>query len=260
LLIYLRPEAQTKVLSLFHFALRDGGILLLGSSETVGAFDDRFAIVSRPERLYRHIGRSRPGELGFSQSDGVRTPARPGPGHPPSRQAVLAELCRRLIMENYAPAAVLINGKHECLYSLGPTDRYLRVAPGHPTHDLLAMARQGLRTKLRSAIQRAGQENARIVIPGGRMSDDGDAASFSIAIEPVQNDGEKLLLICFIDRPEPERERSRAAAPGNVARVAELEQELDAMRTELQGAIRDLDLSNEEQKAINEEALSVNEE
>ena len=143
LLIYLRPEAQAKVISLFHFALREGGILLLGSSETVGNVDGRFEVISKSERLYRHIGRSRPGEFGFSMSagDGVRVPARPGQGQAPSRQAALADLCRRLVMETYAPAAVLINRKHECLYSLGPTDRYLRVAPGHPTHDLLAMAR-----------------------------------------------------------------------------------------------------------------------
>ena len=145
LLIYLRPEAQAKVISLFHFALREGGILLLGSSETVGNVDGRFEVISKSERLYRHIGRSRPGEFGFSMSagDGVRVPARPGQGQAPSRQAALADLCRRLVMETYAPAAVLINRKHECLYSLGPTDRYLRVAPGHPTHDLLAMARAG---------------------------------------------------------------------------------------------------------------------
>ena len=103
----------------------------------------------------------------MSAGDGARAPTRPGQGQAPSRQAALADLCRRLVMETYAPAAVLINRKHECLYSLGPTDRYLRVAPGHPTHDLLAMAREGVRTKLRSAIQRASQENARIVIPGG---------------------------------------------------------------------------------------------
>ena len=134
LLIYLRPEAQAKVVSLFHFALREGGILLLGSSETVGNVDGRFEVISKSERLYRHIGRSRPGELGFSMSagDGVRVPARPGQGQAPSRQAALADLCRRLVMETYAPAAVLINRKHECLYSLGPTDRYLRVAPGIP--------------------------------------------------------------------------------------------------------------------------------
>ena len=76
LLIYLRPEAQTKVVALFHFALREGGLLLLGSSETIGNVDGRFATVSKHERLYRHIGRRRPGEFGFPMNagDGVRTP------------------------------------------------------------------------------------------------------------------------------------------------------------------------------------------
>ncbi len=262
LLIYLRPEAQAKVVSLFHFALREGGLLLLGSSETVGNPDGRFEVVSKPARLYRHIGRSRPGEFGFSLSvgDGVRAPARLGQGHAPTRQAVLAELCRRLVMESYAPAAVLINRKHECLYFLGPTDRYLRVPPGHPTHDLLAMAHKDMRTKLRSAIQRVSQEKTRVVVAGGRTTHDGNALSFSIAVQPVPSAAEELLLICFIDEPKQQNKRSRPTAPGDVGRVAELERELEAVRTELQGAIRNLEISSEEQKAINEEALSVNEE
>ncbi len=66
LLIYLAPEAQAKVISLFHFALRDRGLLLLGSSETIGSLGDRFEVISKPERIYRHIGRSRPGEFGVS--------------------------------------------------------------------------------------------------------------------------------------------------------------------------------------------------
>jgi two-component system, chemotaxis family, CheB/CheR fusion protein len=262
LLIYLRPDAQAKVVSLFHFALREGGILLLGSSETVGNVDGRFEVISKSERLYRHIGRSRSGELRFSMSaaDGVRAPPRRGPDQTSSRQAALADLCRRLVMETYAPAAVLINRKHECLYYLGPTDSYLRVAPGHPSHDLLAMVREGVRTKLRSAIQRACQENTRIVVAGGRMNRNGNALSFSIAVQPVLSEGEELLLICFIDEPKHERRRGRPTIPEDVPRVAELEQELEATRTELQGAIRNLEISSEEQKAINEEALSVNEE
>ena len=216
LLIYLRPDAQAKVISLFHFALREGGILLLGSSETLGNADGRFETISKAERLYRHIGHSRPGELGFAigSGDGIRVPARPGQGQLPSRQAALADLCRRLVMETYAPAAVLINRKHECLYSLGPTDRYLRVAPGHPTHDLLAMARQDMRIKLRSAIQQASQENARIVVTGGRTNHDGNPGSFSIDVQPVLSEGEALLLICFIDEPTQERRRSRPTAAG----------------------------------------------
>jgi two-component system CheB/CheR fusion protein len=262
LLIYLRPEAQAKVVSLFHFALREGGILLLGSSETLGNVNGRFEAISKSERLYRHIGRSRPGESGFSMSagDGVRVSTRLGRGPAPSRQTALADLCRRVVMETYAPAAVLINQKHECLYSLGPTDRYLRVALGHPTHDLLAMARQAMRTKLRSAIQRACQENTRVVVAGGRTNHEGNTGLFRIAVQPVLSQGEQLLLICFIDEPKQEQKRGRPITLPDVPRVAELEQELAATRTELQGAIRNLEISSEEQKAINEEALSVNEE
>ncbi len=65
LLIYLRPEAQEKVLLLFHFALREGGVLMLGGSETVGSLDDRFEPISKTQRIYRQIGHSRPGEVDF---------------------------------------------------------------------------------------------------------------------------------------------------------------------------------------------------
>jgi two-component system, chemotaxis family, CheB/CheR fusion protein len=266
LLIYLRPEAQAKVLALFHFALREGGILLLGSSETVGNADGRFETISKPERLYRHIGRSRPGDLGFPPGigDGVRAPSRPAQAQlqPPSRQAFLAELCQRLVMESFAPAAVLINRKHECLYSVGPIDRYLSVAPGPPTHDLFAVAHRELRTKLRSAIQRAIQDNARATVDGVHGSHGGGTLTFSIAAQPLVSEGEELLLICFIDQPAPESESRQplAASPAEASRVAELERELDATRTELQSAIRNLEISSEEQKVINEEALSVNEE
>ncbi len=118
-----------------------------------------------------------------------------------------------------------------------------------------------MRTKLRSAIQQASQENARVVVAGGRTSHDGDPVSFSIAVQPVPSEGEELLLICFVDEPKHEpKPRPAPSAPRDVARVAELEQELEATRAELQGAIRNLEISSEEQKAINEEALSVNEE
>jgi two-component system CheB/CheR fusion protein len=111
LLIYLRPEAQARIVSLFHFALREGGILLLGSSETAGNVEGRFELISKLERLYRRIGRSRPGDLGFSTGigDAARVRVRPGQSQVPSRQSALADLCRRVVMETYAPAAVLID-------------------------------------------------------------------------------------------------------------------------------------------------------
>ncbi len=262
LLIYLRPEAQTKVLSLFHFALEPGGILLLGTAETIGILDARFESISKADRIFRHTGRTRPGELGFSGAIGdlSRFAQRLGQQPALSRQAVLADLCQRLVMETYAPAAVLIDRKHECLYSLGPTDRYLRVVPGYPSHDLLAMVRLGMRTKLRSAIQRATRERARIVVPGGRVKNDGQMDSFSIAVQPVNSDGEDLFLVCFVENPKFAKPASSGHAGREGPRVAELQNELEETRIELQGAIHNLEISSEEQKAINEEALSVQEE
>jgi two-component system CheB/CheR fusion protein len=262
LLIYLRPEAQAKVLSLFHFALREGGLLLLGTSETASTEEDRFEIVSKPERIYRHIGHGRPGEFGFLRGagDGVRALIRPGQAAAPSRQGALAVLCQRMVMDTYAPAAVVINRKHECLYSLGPTDRFLRVVPGHPSQDLLAMAREGMRTKLRSAIQQASQQNARVTITDGRTSEGGHPGTFSIAVRPFRSEGEELLLVCFVDEPKAGPTRDKSGASQDIPRVAELERELEATRTELLGAIHNLEISSEEQKAINEEALSVQEE
>ncbi len=262
LLIYLLPEAQAKVISLFHFALREGGVLLLGNAETISNADGRFELISKSERLYRHIGRSRPGEFSFlkNSADGVRVPLRPAPGQMPSRQTALADLCHRMVMESLAPAAILINQKDECLYFLGNAERYLRVAPGHPTHDLLSMAPKSMRTKLRSAVQQARQRNARILVKGARIDRDGATISFAVDAQPAQIDGEELLLICFVDEPAEDKGGVTAALSENAPRIAELERELDETKTELQGAIHNLEIATEEQRAINEEALSVNEE
>lgn len=265
LLIYLRPEAQTKALSVFHFALCPGGLLLLGSAETVGNADGRFEVCAKTARLYRRTGRARPADLDISKKDAggsVRAFAAAGQGKAALRQTAFADLCQRLVMDAYAPAAVLIDRKHECLYSLGPTDRYLRVPPGQPTHDLLAMVNEGMRNKLHSAIQRAGQEKTRIVVGGGRTTYDGKKSSFEVTVQPVLGEGEELFLVCFVDEPKPEREQERSGpiAPEDASRIAELEHELETTRRELKGAIRNLEISDEEQKTVNEEALSVNEE
>src|SRR5205814_1273298 len=123
LLIYLRSEAQEKVLLLFHFALREGGVLLLGASETVGNLADRFKPISKKQRIYRQIGRSRPGEVDFptGPGGGARMLG-PGRTRPAAAQGVsVRDLTHRLLLETYAPASVLINRKHECLYYSGPT-------------------------------------------------------------------------------------------------------------------------------------------
>jgi len=262
LLIYLRPEAQAKVASIFHFALREGGLLLLGNAEAIGGADRRFAVVSKSERLYRRVGGNRFGDIGLPPGGGesARMRTLSGPTRAPSRQAELAELCRRLVLETYGPAAVLINRKLECLHFQGPTDRYLKVAAGRPAQDLIAMAREGVRAKLRSALQRALRDNARVVVSGGLTESEAGGSPFRIVVEPAPNGREDLLLVCFVATPAPEAVIMGAVPPGDVSRVVELERELEAAKLELQSAIHTLETSSEEQMAINDEAQSVNEE
>ncbi len=261
MLIYLGHEAQAKVIGLFHFALREGGTLLLGNAESIGSNESRFKFISKAERLYRHIGRSRPGDIGFQIGTGEtpRNPARAGPSQA-APQNKLTELVQRLVLEDHCPAAVLVNRKLESLYSTGPTERYLRVASGTPSHDILAMAPTGLRTKLRSSIQQAIQADGPVIVTGGKSEPGGKTAGFEIHVKPVESDGEALLLVCFVDVPDKPVRSGRAATPKNAARVAELERELESLRTELQGAIHNLEISSEDQRAVHEEALSVNEE
>ena len=262
LFIYLQPEAQNKVVSLFHFALRKGGLLLLGNAETVGDAEGRFEVVSEPERLYRQVGQGRPGAFAFPATSGERGPAvaRGRGNRVSSKPATVADLCQRLVLQDHAPASVMINARSECLYSLGPTERYLHVAPGAASHDLLAMIGQNVRAKLRAAIRRAGRDGTRVTVRGGRASHEGRPFSFSIDVQPVSHDGEQLLLVCFVDDSRHDVGQHRPLRSGDAPRVVELERDLVATRTELESAISSLELLNEEQKTVNEEALSLNEE
>ncbi len=261
LLIYLQADAQARVIDHCHFALRNEGVLVLGSAETIGNGDGLFAVVSKPERIYRRIGINHPLEPRRTLAPVAAPPsARRRPESFAARPSALAELCRRLVLETYAPAAVLVNRNHECLYYLGPTDNYLRVPPGLPNPDLLSMVREGVRTSLRLAIQRAGKENIRVVVPGGKLERMGDTYSFHIVVQPVPGDPLEMLLICFVDEPTAERTRSGNETAEEKTRVAELEQELSTTRRDLTTAIRDLDVASEEQRAVNDEASSINEE
>lgn len=260
LLIYLNPKAQAKVISHFHFALRDGGILMLGTSETIGSVEDRFEVIAKSERFYQHIARSRPGDAGFPTSFRETLPVLGGADRTPAsaRQTGLADICRRAVLASHAPAAILINRKRQCLYSMGPTDRYLRVAPGYATLDLLAMATPALRTKLRLAIDKASKTVPRVDGGRSRLTYDGSTIWFSIDVQWLAAEDEDMLLICFVEEADQEARAPSARHRVDATRVAELEHELEATQAELQTSILNQETSGQEQRAINEELTALN--
>jgi two-component system CheB/CheR fusion protein len=262
LLIYLRPDIQQQTLALFHFGLRTGGVLFLGISETAGGLVHRFEPIIGDMPFFRRVGTSQPKEVQFPTI--VDRELRP-PGLPVSRSlarsAGFGDMTQQRLLETYAPASVLINHGHECLFHFGAVDRYLRVAAGDANRDLLAKARDGLGSKLRAAITQVRRTGERIVASGAKMRLGGDRIAVDIAVEPVLSGEESLLLVSFIDRPKPDRPVSKKpAVNADVTLMRQLEEELDATRLELQTAFHELDLANEEYQAISEEASSVNEE
>lgn len=279
LLIYLEPEVQTKVIRLFHFALVADGYLLLGPSESIGRDVDLFEPVSKKWRVFRRIGPTRRElvEIPIVATGEHRQPRIVPPPATPAPAMGFKELMQRLILDEFAPAAALINRRHEIVCVLGPLVNYLEFPPGEITKDLLAMARPGLRTKVRTAVFKAIQSGETVIDLDARVKRNGNYVRCSIAVKPVAEpkDATGLLLVTFRDR-EPGDSRSRqtsAASPatpdsseprdrdeGESQLVQQLEYELKSTREDLQSTIEEYESSTEELKAANEEVMSMNEE
>lgn len=264
LLIYLEADVQRKVISLLHFALRDDGFLFLGPSETIGRQTDLLEPVSKKWRIYRRIGPARRERVEFpiAAADPSTPAQRAAPRPTQFRPVNLPDLMQRLLVEKFAPASVLINRKYEILCYSGAADRYLAVSAGLPTLDLLEMAREGLRTKLRAAIHKALRENVVITLSHVQLKRSDQYYDVNVEIAPAQDSGaDGMLLITFSDAGKhagPSRRPKEAASNDSVVR--QLEDELKATKEDLQTTIEELESSNEELKASNEEVMSMNEE
>lgn len=271
LLIYLEPEVQQKVIALFHFALVEDGYLLLGPSESIGRAVDMFEPVSKKWRVYRRIGpvRRELVEIPIVSTEERRVPQR-RPDPLPLPPKGFKELTERLILSDYAPASALINRKYEILYVAGPLVNYLEFPTGEPTRDLLTMARQGLRTKIRATCHRAIHDHETAIDPDARVKRNDVYVPCTITVRSISEpkEAEGLLLVTFQDRNvSPHRLEteeppvgSRAVDDHDSKLVQQLEFELKSTREDLQRTIEEMESANEELKASNEEVMSMNEE
>lgn len=266
LLIYLDLPAQKRALALLHFALREGGHLFLGNAETVGRQDDLFEIVSKKWRIYRRLSPARHDIVDFPVLPVLARPAQGEPrsskdGLPPPR---LADVARRALLDRFAPASALIDRNGRALWFHGEIGDYLAPPPGEPSRDVFAMARDGLRAKLRDAVRRAASENRSIAFDANiRQAGLQQAAAVTVAPLATAHGHENLLLVSFCDRDAPPTRSARAGEAtsdaGDNLRDA-FEDELKATRAELQDTIEQMESANEELKSANEEVTSMNEE
>jgi chemotaxis methyl-accepting protein methylase len=266
LLIYLTAEVQKKLMPLFHYSLNPGGILFLGSAETIGDATDLFAPLSGKARLFRRTEsalRSEPVDFPSSFSAGSPTgpEARPGPKPPVSLQS----LADQLVLQRYAPPAVLTNDKGDIFYVSGHTGKYLEAAAGKANWNLFAMAREGLRYELAGAFKEALRQKASMALHGLKVGTNGGEQCVDVTVQRLDEPGplQGLVMIIFTDvaAPEAAKAAGRPAKPhARSPRLAELEQEILAARGEARATHEEMQTSQEELRSANEEMQSTNEE
>jgi chemotaxis methyl-accepting protein methylase/signal transduction histidine kinase len=262
-LIYLQPEAQRKVISLFSFALNVGGYLFLGKSESITDPRDLFEIVSKPRRIFRLTRPNRhaddlPVFSGAGRAVGVAADRGP---LPPSA-AQLALLNQQMLIEHFGAAIVLVEPKGRILHFHGQTEKYLGHPKGQATLNVLDMAAGSLAAKLRRAMGQAREANAPVTIHQVPVPRKGSPL-VNITVAPVAGRAgdDAILAIILEDAPlaaEPHRASGKTLE--DEPAVAHLEAENKALRADLDETNHEHQAASEELKAANEEVMSMNEE
>jgi two-component system CheB/CheR fusion protein len=268
LLIYLEGELQRHIANVFHYALRPGGYLFLGPSESIVGPPDLFRTVDKKHRVFQRSNTVALPALALPVPD--RTPQRPqrpwaarvtaaGQG------GVVADL-ERVLVDEYAPAWVIINAEGESVYFSARTGRFLEPVVGTPSMDVVGMARRGLRLDLRTAIHKAVKTRETVVHEGVAVETNGDVQMINLVVRPLGDLGHDpgLFLIVFqeVGPPRPRKPGAEGKAPHQDGDhiVQQLESELRSTKEHLQATIEEVETSNEELKSSNEELLSTNEE
>jgi two-component system, chemotaxis family, CheB/CheR fusion protein len=284
LLIYLEPVLQTKIISLFHYAIRPGGYLVLGTSEGVGGASNLFATEDRAYKIFskkvsgtRHLVSftlNRPPTERAEAATSSRIVGKPpdsGWNYAENYVEAQKEFDRRLLTQ-FAPATAFLNEEFEIIHSRGPVNRYLKLAPGRASLSVLKMAREGMLLDLRNALNRAKKENApvrktgiRIKMGNGENSGAAELSrSINIDVVPMTmgNLQEPYFMVVFQDVAPLRSKASGAESQSETERrrTVKIEQELAATKEYLQSVIETQEATNEELQSANEEVLSSNEE
>lgn len=275
LLIYFDQSLQQRLLPLFHYSLRPGGVLLLGSAETVGSFHQLFAPIESKLRLYLRRDDAESGDirLPVKSFPPLSKTAKESPVIPSNTSSQssdnLQAAADQVLLQVYAPAAVVVNDEGDIVYISGRTGKYLEPAAGKVNWNFHAMIREGLRTPIASALHRAANQsdplhlqNLQIQLPGGVMQ------SVDVTVQALQEPtalrGMKMIVFRDITTakasPAHKNTSRTATQQAHDAELQKCQDEIQALREENRASREELQSANEELQSTNEELQSTNEE
>lgn len=265
LLIYLNRDVQAHVLEMFHFALKPGGYLFLGSSESAEVASKYFTPVDKKNRIYQATHTARSGL--YLQSSPRQTPthvstATGAPDGPHDRTNRALVDIHREALEAHLPASILVDQDGHIAHMSATAGEFLRITGGAPSYQITGLIVSELRLELRTSLFRSAQGGQPMRSrPVAWMRED-MSLTISIEVRPVRVPGfsEGYQLIIFHEGPAQEDVSGVAADDEHAPLLLQLEAELRRSREQLQMTIEESETSSEELKASNEELQSINEE
>jgi two-component system CheB/CheR fusion protein len=260
-LIYFKPEIQGRLLRIFHGALRQGGYLFLGRSETThqqdrlfGTVDERARIYTRKEADVSPLLPSRD----YGAAIGARPERVPGRARSPLSERVL-----QAVLGSFLPAVIVVDESLNLKHVYGDVSPFVSIQPGQPNLNLYALAHPSLRVDIRSLVMKAQRTPKETQVHAVQLADSRQVIRLGVAALP-NDPGEPVHFVVMLQRAEVEEKRRRARQPLDAGerdqQMHGLEEQLAATRENLQTVIEELETSNEELQSLNEELSSANEE
>lgn len=271
LLIYLDREVQRDILQMFHFALRPGGYLFLGSSESADMANELFTPVDKRNRIFRALdasntgrssghkpGRQLPGTSAVNMPQETLATAKAKPGRKPS----FADLHHRALARRMPPSLIVdIDGN--ILHMSEGVGRFLQLAGGEPSRNLLNLVLPPLRLALRSTLFQARQGTEAVTSRPVDLAESMGKLQVEITVQPYKDDlsASDCMLVVFEERaPDPSLPLPGVIRQTDSMVLHNLERELLRTRLLLQETIEQSEVSSEELTASNEEMQAINEE
>jgi two-component system CheB/CheR fusion protein len=266
LLIYVNAETQKKLLPLMHYALNPGGLLILGTAESIGGFDGLFAPFDQKWKVFQ---RREASERTFVEMPArvLRQERAALPAAQPNKEPVMDIFyaAQRVLLDTYGPPSVVVTADGDIIYVNGRTGKYLEPSSGKVNINIFAMAREGLREELGMAIHNAAKQKAAVVQSGVRVKSNGGWTTVNLTVrslvEPADLRGTFMIVFEEVAPGQPAAAAVATPLPGGASpSTSETEEELRRTRERLQSTVEEMQAAQEELRSTNEELQSNNEE
>ena len=260
-LIYMSALVQKRIIPMFHYSLKPGGLLMLGSAEAIAGNTDLFEVLDKQNKLFAR----QPKPVRFTPFleqrnliEQTSIPAQAAEG--PELEAIVL----RTIRDRFAADGFVIDRDMRIVLFRGHTNLYLDPAPGNPSFHLLRMIREDLVFKLETVVSRAIQSNTSTRESGVSFEYQGRPRKVNVEVIPLQTSSlnESYYLISFEPDSAVDEAGLDAAKPqaSQDDKVRQFERELSEARGHLRAMAEEHEVAVEELRAANEEVRSTNEE